>query len=124
MGRWGGVNSNGRRSGPALAGSALGGLRVLNYGRRWHMSVVIELSDEIERDLRRSLGNLDGAAKEAMLVEFYRQEILTRYQLSQALGLSRLETDAVLKRHHVVEDLPSPEELEEDLRRAMSLVRP
>jgi hypothetical protein len=87
------------------------------------MPVIIELSEEIERDLRRSLGNLDRVAKEAMLVEFYRQELLTRYQLSQALGLSRFETDALLKRHHVVEDLPSPEELEQDLRRAMSLVR-
>ena len=58
-----------------------------------------------------------------MFVEFYRQAKLTRHQLSQALGLGRLETDAILKKHNVTEDLPSPEELEEDFRQGMRLVK-
>ncbi|HEY1683445.1 MAG TPA: UPF0175 family protein [Tepidisphaeraceae bacterium] len=87
------------------------------------MGMVIELPNDIEKDLRRELGDLDKAGKEAMLVEFYRQNKLSRYQFSQALSLSRLETDALLRKHNVTEDLPSPEELEQDLRQAILLVR-
>jgi hypothetical protein len=36
--------------------------------------------------------------------------------------LSRFETDALLKRHNVTEDLPTPEELADDLRQAQTLV--
>ena len=74
------------------------------------MAVTIQLPTEIESDLRRELGDLDQAAKEAMLVELYRQDKLTHYQLSLALGLDRFETEAVLKKHNVTEDLPSDDE--------------
>jgi predicted HTH domain antitoxin len=86
------------------------------------MSVTIELPAEVESRLRAASPDLDSEAKEAMLVELYRQDKLTRYELSQALGISRLETDAVLKKHNVTEDLPRVEELEEDLRQARSLM--
>ncbi len=79
------------------------------------MAVRFELPQEIERNLRHSLGDLDQAAKESALVELYRQEKLTHFELSQALGLSRLETEALLKRHNVTEDLPSAGEIEEDV---------
>jgi hypothetical protein len=39
------------------------------------------------------------------------------------LGLDRFATDGVLKRHQVAIDLPTPEELEEDLRYLRTLVR-
>jgi hypothetical protein len=74
------------------------------------MAVTIELPADIERDLRRAIHDLDQAGREAMLVELYRQDQLTHYQLAQALGLDRFETDAVLKRHNVTEDFPSDEE--------------
>jgi predicted HTH domain antitoxin len=86
------------------------------------MSVTIELPPDVESRLRAANPHLDSEAKEAMLVELYRQEKLSRYELSQALGVSRLETDAVLKKHNVTEDLPTVEELEEDLRQAQSLM--
>jgi len=88
------------------------------------MSLIFDLPPGVEEQLRAQTSDLPGEAKEAMLVEFYRQEKLTRYQLSQALGLGRFETDAVLKKHHVTEDLPTNEELEEDFRQGLRLVNP
>jgi len=85
------------------------------------MAVTIQLPAEVEQRLRAECADLDSEGKEAMLIELYRQERLTHFELSQALGLDRFETDAVLKKHNVTEDLPTPEELEEDLRRARQL---
>ena len=86
------------------------------------MALTIQLPSEIEQALRRKLGDLDRAAKEAFLVELYRQDKLTRYELSQALGLDRFETDVLLKKHNVTEDLPSAEELAQDLKRLDQLL--
>jgi hypothetical protein len=69
------------------------------------MTVSFELPIEIERTLREALGDVGRAAKEALLVDLYRQEKLTHHQLASALGLSRFETDALLKRHEVFYDL-------------------
>lgn len=85
------------------------------------MAVTIQLPADVEQRLRAESSDLDAEAKEAMLVELYRQDKLSRYELSLALGLERFETDAVLKKHNVTEDLPTAEELEEDLRRAREL---
>jgi len=65
------------------------------------MAISFELPIEIEQVLRQQISNLDAAAKEAMLVELYRQRQLTHHQLSMALGLTRYETDGVLKCHNV-----------------------
>jgi Uncharacterised protein family (UPF0175) len=86
------------------------------------MAVIIQLPSEIEQSLRREFGDLDLAAKEAMLVELYRQGKLTQYEFSQALGLDRFEADAVLKKHNVTEDLPTVDELAEDFNRLVQLV--
>ncbi len=85
------------------------------------MAVTIELPPDFEERLRAETPDLDAAAKEALLVELYRRDKLSRYELARALGLTRFETDGVLKKHHVTEDLPTPEEVEEDLRRAREL---
>jgi Uncharacterised protein family (UPF0175) len=85
------------------------------------MAVTIELPPDFEERLRAETPDLDAEAKEALLVELYRRDKLSRYELALALGLSRFETDAVLKKHNVTEDLPTPEEVEEDLRRAREL---
>ena len=85
------------------------------------MAVTIQLPPDVEQRLRAETPDLDSEAKEAMLIELYRRERLTHYELSQSLGLDRFETDAVLKKHNVTEDLPTPEELEEDLRIARQL---
>lgn len=88
------------------------------------MSVTVELPAEVEARLRAETPNFDATARETLLVEFYRQGKLTRYELAQGLGLDRFETDAVLKRRQVAIDLPTAEEVEEGLRQLRSLVRP
>lgn len=86
------------------------------------MGVHFELPEQIEQDLRTQFGDLDRAAKEAALVELYRQHCLTHFQLAQALGLSRYETEGVLKRHNVTEDLPTVEEVEAELNALSTLL--
>jgi hypothetical protein len=86
------------------------------------MSVPIDLPADIEAYLRAQYADLESEAREAMLVELYRQDKISHHQLSQGLGLHRLETDGVLKKHNVTEDLPTLEEYEEDLRRAQELM--
>jgi hypothetical protein len=78
------------------------------------MSLTIQLPAEIEQNLRNALGNLDQAGKEAMLVELYRQRKLNHYELSQALGFDRFETEDLLHKHNVTEDLPTLQDLEAD----------
>ncbi|MFZ1006990.1 MAG: UPF0175 family protein [Candidatus Sulfotelmatobacter sp.] len=73
-------------------------------------TVSFQLPESIEQQLRAQLGDLDAVAKEAALVEMYRQGQLTQFQLATALGITRLQVDGVLKRHHVTEDLVTVEE--------------
>ena len=79
------------------------------------MAISFQLPADVEDQLRTRFGDLNGAAKEAMAVELYREGKLTHYELSRVLGLSRFQTDDVLKRHNVTEDLPSVEELRQEL---------
>ena len=74
------------------------------------MALFIDIPADVEQKLRDRTVNLDSEAKEAMLVELYRQDKLSHHELSQSLGLDQFEIDAVLKRHHVTEDLPTDEE--------------
>lgn len=69
------------------------------------MAVSFELPMAIERQLRNELADLDELAKEAALVELYRQRKLTHHELATALDLGRLETEELLLRHNVTEDL-------------------
>ena len=78
------------------------------------MTLCIELPQELEAVLRQQHSNLDQEAKEACLVEFYRQGRLTHFQLAQALELDRYSTDGVLKRHGVVDEM-SIEELKQEV---------
>lgn len=86
------------------------------------MVVNVELPAEVELRLRAESPDLESDAKEAMLVELYRQDKISHYELSLALGLDRFETDGVLKKHNVTEGLPSLEELEEDLQHLRQLL--
>ncbi len=79
------------------------------------MAIRIELPGAIEEKLRADFGDLSAAGKEAMLVELYRQDKVSHGELAGALGLSRYETDGVLKRHNVTEDLLTSEELHEQV---------
>jgi len=71
------------------------------------MSVTFDLPADIEQNLRREFGDVALATKEAALVELYRQRRITQLDFSRALGVSRLDAEAILQRHNVVEDLPT-----------------
>jgi len=79
------------------------------------VSISFDLPASVEDQLRRELADLDVVAKEAVLVELYRQGRLTHHQLGRSLGLERHETDGLLTRHKVVEDLPRAEELADQI---------
>jgi hypothetical protein len=79
------------------------------------MAVSFQLPSDLEQHLRHDVDDLDAAAKEALLVELYRRDKLTHFELSQALELGRIETEGLLKKHNVTEDLPTQEEISEDL---------
>ena len=74
------------------------------------MNISFEIPPGIEQELRTNGRDMNREAKEAYLIELYRQEQITHHQLAEALGLSRYETDGVLKRHKVWLEL-TPEEL-------------
>ena len=57
-----------------------------------------------------------GEAKEALLVALYRQGKLSHLALSQALGIDRFETEDLLHKHNVTEDLGTVEDYLEDAR--------
>jgi predicted HTH domain antitoxin len=65
------------------------------------MTISFEIPREIERELSESVADLNADAREAYLVNLYREDRITHHQLAEALGLSRLETEGVLKRHKV-----------------------
>ncbi len=65
------------------------------------MNISFEIPGEIEQELSSNRADLNGEAREAFLVDLYRQDRITHHQLSEALGLSRLETEGILKRHQV-----------------------
>jgi hypothetical protein len=69
------------------------------------MSVTFDLPGDLEQNLRRELGDLDRAAKEAAMIELYRQHRLTHHELATALDLSRFAVDALLKSHGVTYDM-------------------
>lgn len=79
------------------------------------MPVCIDLPTELESQLRREIVDLDGAAKEALLVELYRQELITSHELALAMGLDRFAANDLLARHGVTEDLPSHAELQAEV---------
>jgi predicted HTH domain antitoxin len=79
------------------------------------MTLTVQIPADVERRLREQTDDLDAEAKEAMLVEFYRQGKLSHYELAMALDLSRYDTDGLLKRHNVTEDSPSLDEIRSEL---------
>ena len=74
------------------------------------MAVTFDLPQDIEQTLRRDFGDASEGAKESALIELYRQRRITHADLSHALSISRLEVEAVLKKHNVTEDLPTAAE--------------
>lgn len=86
------------------------------------MQVTIKIPDAVAVDLQQ-WDDLPRKALEALAVEAYRQEVITRFQVGQMLGLeSRFEVDAFLKQanaylHYDESDLEDDRRTMEQLRR-------
>jgi len=79
------------------------------------VSISFELPVAVEEQLRRDHADLDVVAKEAALVELYRQGRITQHQLGLSLDKSRFEVEELLKRHKVTEDLDTAEQVAEQI---------
>lgn len=79
------------------------------------MGISFHIPESVERAIARGGRDASIELKEAGLVELYRQGRISHGQLAEALGVSRPEADALLRRHGVTEDLPTPAELSEQL---------
>jgi predicted HTH domain antitoxin len=65
------------------------------------MEVTLRIPDDIARRLSATGEDVSRRALEALALEGYREKTLTLYQLSEMLGLSRVEIEDFLGRHHV-----------------------
>ena len=78
------------------------------------MAVTFQLPADVEKRLRAQSQDLDAEVREASALELFRRGRLSHFDLSQVLGLDRLETDANLIRHSVYEGSLTAEDLEAD----------
>jgi predicted HTH domain antitoxin len=84
------------------------------------MPVTIELPEEIERQLHQEWQDLPRRALEALALEGYRSEALTRGQVGQMLGLDFWGTEAFLRERgaflqYAAEDLAQDRRTQERL---------
>lgn len=79
------------------------------------MNLIIEIPDELARDLAAAGGDLSRRALEGFALEEYKSRRLTKSALRRMLGFStRDQLDGFLKAHAVVEDLPTIADLEHE----------
>ena len=78
------------------------------------MAVSFELPKKVEDDLRDELGDVNQAAKEALLIECYRQGRISIGYLAQALSMGVIEADEWLGERGVPLDY-TPEDLKADV---------
>jgi len=64
-------------------------------------AITIELPDTIVRDLGQTPGEITRRVLEAVVLEAYRSERLSRGQVSRVLGLSWQETEDFLAKHGI-----------------------
>jgi predicted HTH domain antitoxin len=65
------------------------------------MEVTLHIPDDIAKRLSATGRDVSRHALEAIAMEGYREQTLTLYQVSEMLGLSRVETEDFLGQHHV-----------------------
>jgi predicted HTH domain antitoxin len=65
------------------------------------MEVTLHIPDDIAKRLSAAGGDVFRRALEAIALEGYREQTLTLYQISEMLGLSRVETEDFLGQHHI-----------------------
>lgn len=72
------------------------------------MTIIIDISPETEKLLQAEWGDLNQAAREALVIESYRQGKLSLGQCSQILGKNIYETEAFFRSRRV--ELPLTQE--------------
>jgi predicted HTH domain antitoxin len=65
------------------------------------MELILRIPDDVAERLAIAGGDVSRRALEALALEGYREQALTLYQISEMLGLSRVETEDFLGRHNV-----------------------
>jgi predicted HTH domain antitoxin len=65
------------------------------------MEITLHIPDDVAKRLAAAGGDVPRRALEALALEGYRQHTLTLYQVSEMLGLSRVETEDFLGQHQV-----------------------
>ena len=75
-------------------------------------------------ELRSESSDLESEAREALALELFRRGRLSHFELSQILGLDRVETDALLKRQGVVEGSLTMQDLDEQNRTLNDVLGP
>ena len=65
------------------------------------MEITLRIPDDVAKRLSAAGGDLSRRAMEALALEGYRDQALTLYQISEMLGLSRVETEDFLGRRQV-----------------------
>lgn len=65
------------------------------------MEVILRIPDDVAKRLSADGGDVSRRVLEALALEGYREQALTLYQVSEMLGLSRIETEDFLGQHHV-----------------------
>ena len=60
------------------------------------MEVTLHIPDDVAKQLSAAGGDISRRALEAIALEGYRDQTLTLYQVSEMLGLSRIETEDFL----------------------------
>ena len=65
------------------------------------MDVTLRIPDDVAQRLVAAGGDISRRALEALALEGYRDQTLTLFHFSEMLGLSRIETEDFLGRHHI-----------------------
>ena len=65
------------------------------------MEVILRIPHDVAERLAVAGGDVSRRALQALALEGYREQACTLYQVSEMSGLSRVETEDFLGRHHV-----------------------
>jgi predicted HTH domain antitoxin len=65
------------------------------------MEVILRIPDDVAERISAAGSDVSRCALEALALEGYREQTLTLYQVSEMLGMSRVETEDFLGRHRV-----------------------
>ncbi|MGB2644598.1 MAG: UPF0175 family protein [Candidatus Acidiferrum sp.] len=65
------------------------------------MEITLHIPDEIAKQLSANGGDLSRQALESLAIDGYRKQTISLYQISQMLGLNRIEAEDFLGRNQV-----------------------